>query len=283
MKNLRWVVGGQSRFVTILLCLVFMASLLFDLSGPANNTGQTAAPNLSYTPQKQVYTSQVHTNIVAASTSTPAQMSENWSGYVALGTVFTKTQARFVVPKVTCTVAKARTSIWSGFDGYANNTAEQAGIEVACAGATGKTPQYSAWWEMYPTNTEQAMPLTIVPGNVITVNVNYVSGKYFLEVVDGTKSYSKTVSCAAGLVCARAYAEWIVERPSVKGAYTSLGSWGMMQMYSDTAASTSGLAPITHYTYTALNMESDSGNYLATVSTLGTGGASFYDYWKAAQ
>jgi hypothetical protein len=215
---------------------------------------------------------------------TPAQY-YNWSGYAATGKVFTKVQGSWTVPKVTCTVASAQTVFWVGFDGFQNSTVEQAGVGAVCGGTSGKTVQYYAWWEMYPTNVIQHMPLSVSPGNSVTATVTYSSGNYAMRVVNHSKmtSYTRNATCASNLTCSRSSAEWIIERPSVSGSYTALANWGNMQLYNDTAAASTNLLPISSYTYRPINMINSNNKSLATVSQLSATGKLFTDTWNSAE
>jgi hypothetical protein len=263
-----------------------LISLLLGISlgffQPIQQAAASAAPN-AVVPQVRPLIAQKTTT--ATTTETAPTTSFNWSGYAATNATFTKVQAWFAVPKVTCTIAHAEVSIWAGLDGFANSTVEQAGVDATCGGSAGKTPVYTAWWEMYPANTMQTMPLTVLPGNVITVNVNYVSGKYLLEVVNGSRhtSYTKTTTCA-NRTCSRTSAEWIVERPILPtGSYAELADYNSVQMYNDSAETTGSLSPMTSFTYSPITMINSSYGSLATVSNLASTNKSFYSYWKSVK
>src|ERR1044071_5102244 len=72
--------------------------------------------------------------------------STNWSGYAVTGNRFTSVSASWTQPSVTCS-ATAYSSFWVGLDGDTSNTVEQTGTDADCSGST---PQYYAWYEMYP-------------------------------------------------------------------------------------------------------------------------------------
>jgi hypothetical protein len=138
----------------------------------------------------------------------------NWSGYAVTPTSksarFTYAHTSFVQPAIKCTGAPGQgTSDWVGLDGFDNRTVEQDGTLAVCAGKGNMTPQYFAWYEMFPA------PLTVVfkvkPGDTITGAVNYASGKFTLTIADTTskKSKTKTATCSK---CERTSAEWINER-----------------------------------------------------------------------
>ncbi|WP_410612794.1 G1 family glutamic endopeptidase [Amycolatopsis sp. lyj-109] len=144
--------------------------------------------------------------------------SRNWAGYAitSLSTpaaTFTHVHASWTQRPVTCPAADAWAVFWVGFDGWTNGTVEQGGSSARCVNST---PIYQLWWEMFPTNAIQPV-LTIDAGDSVSADVAYDSttGKFTITVADATQhtSFSTTQTCAAGLVCSRNSAEWIVEVP----------------------------------------------------------------------
>ncbi len=218
----------------------------------------------------------------------------NWTGYVAqTSSKFTNVSTNYIQPTVTCTVPGAWTLFWVGFDGATNGTVEQAGTAAQCSNGPNPTPSYYAWWEMYPTNSIQVMPITINPGDVIAASASYstASNSYNLTVLDASNSqyYVKTARCAANLTCANATAEWIVERPTLNGSYTPLANWNTMSLFGDRAASitSGGVQPASAFNNTPITMVSypDQSRVLADVSALTTSstGSAFNATWHAAQ
>ena len=233
----------------------------------------------------------------------------NWSGYAATSSVqpFLQVQSTFVQPTVTCTVPGAWTLFWVGFDGFDNGTVEQAGTAAQCGTSIKSAPTYYAWWEMYPTNTIQIMPLTIKPRNNIQATVTYVpqTAAFQMNITNNStkKQYTETATCAAGLTCARDSAEWIVERPTVAGVYTPLANWSAISLTNDEAANTTttkttgkGSRKVTTTTNTMQPISAFGNNTpinmvdyptattgLASVGALNRVGNAFTDSWLAAQ
>jgi plastocyanin len=216
----------------------------------------------------------------------------NWSGYAATGSkTFNQVESTFIQPTVSCPVAGAFTVFWvgfDGFDGFDNGTVEQAGTAAQCSGGASPQPTYYGWWEMYPTNDIQAMPISIHTGDTVNAVVSYLasSNTYALTVADRSdqQTYTQTTTCAADLTCGRDSAEWIVERPGVGGAYTPLADWGTMQLGADSASdavsSGGGYVPqaVSAFTNTPIDMVDNSDTaVLATVGPLGTSGNIFTD------
>ncbi len=141
-------------------------------------------------------------------------ISENWSGYAATSsTPFTFASTKFVVPTVDCVDSHkyVYTSNWVGLDGFNDETVEQDGTSGHCNLSTG-LPDYYAWIEMYPAPTVKEF--NVNPGDVIQASVKYSTGGVFtLNVTDVTLGLSRSVSSTC-TTCARASAEWIVERPA---------------------------------------------------------------------
>jgi Peptidase A4 family len=139
----------------------------------------------------------------------------NWAGYAVnrAGTSFRYVSAAFFVPYVDCQGATTSySSHWVGLDGLGSASVEQVGIEADCSGST---PQYYAWYEMYPKPVSIAFPVRA--GNAIQASVTYKrpARKFVLSLRDTTngRQLSRTVKCAAK-ACLRSSAEVISEAPS---------------------------------------------------------------------
>ena len=116
--------------------------------------------------------------------------SGNWAGYVVDGASksFTTVESTFTLPKVSCT-GEGDTSFWVGFDGDTSNSVEQIGASGDCDGTT---PDYYAWWEMYPAGVHE-LSNTTKPGDVFDAKVTYGgSGKYTLFLNDKTEGWTVT-------------------------------------------------------------------------------------------
>jgi Peptidase A4 family len=141
-------------------------------------------------------------------------ISFNWSGYAAVSSKkFTFVHARFVQPSITCTGNKSQwTSDWAGLDGFTTGTVEQDGTFAHCGGKNGTTPEYEAWYELFPAPSVNVF--NVRPGDTIDASVRYANGKFTLVISDLTlgRSATHTAGCSD---CARASAEWIIERPAL--------------------------------------------------------------------
>jgi hypothetical protein len=141
-------------------------------------------------------------------------ISENWSGYAATSAKkFNYVHSLFVQPKVTCPgKANQWTSNWVGLDGFTTDTVEQDGTYGFCGGKNHTTPEYEAWYEMFPAFS--ANVFKVKPGDVIDESVKYTGGKFNLTIgdVNSGKHFTIIKPCAS---CQRASAEWIIERPAL--------------------------------------------------------------------
>jgi hypothetical protein len=177
-------------------------------------------------------------------------IAENWSGYAVTSKwnePFTYVSSEFVQPAVTCNgMPLVNTSNWVGLDGFNDDTVEQDGTGATCKRPDYVTPGYYAWIEMYPLPTVRAFG--VKPGDTIKASVSYsTGGKFTLSIADLTSGMSKTVvdSCTS---CARASAEWIIERPAgcnqseTKCFLFALANFGSTTMSKNLAAIQGGKA-----------------------------------------
>ena len=271
---------GRRGAVTALFC----AGALAVVASPAS----AAVPRL---PEAHVGPAKIVSPIPVLSLATTPENSYNWSGYVtqeSSGATFTEAVTTYKQPVVTCPVSNAFSVFWVGFDGWGDSTVEQDGTGAECINGT---PDYFAWWEMYPTNSIQPFSMSVAPGNKIKATVTYAagSGQYTMTVSNLTtgQQNTATATCASGLQCLRSVAEWISERPSVGPNLAPLAKWKTFAYNGDKAAATpsgSALKPISHFTNLNVTMVSQiDGSTLARASKLGSGGTSFTSTWVKTQ
>lgn len=187
--------------------------------------------------------------------------STNWSGYAVTGSKFTSVSSSWTEPTATCS-ATAYSSFWVGLDGDTSNTVEQTGTDADCSG---KTPQYYAWYEMYP-----KFPVnfnnTVKPGDKLSASVTTNgSGSFTLKISDSTQGWSRTVS--ARLKSAKlASAEVIAEAPSSSGGVLPLANFGTVNFTGASAngslltSSTPHIDPITMKSGTTVKAQPSSIN-----------------------
>lgn len=173
--------------------------------------------------------------------------STNWSGYAVTGSRYTSVSAAWTEPSVTCSGTTAYSSFWVGLDGDTSNTVEQTGTDADCSGST---PQYYAWYEMYPkfpTNLRNP----VQPGDHLTATVTTDgNGRFTLTLSDTTRGWTNSTS--ARLKSAKlASAEVIAEAPSSSGGVLPLANFGTVGFSGAKAngatltSSSPGIDPIT--------------------------------------
>jgi Peptidase A4 family len=167
-------------------------------------------------------------------------ISENWSGYAATSAKkFNFVSSQFVQPKVSCPgKANQFMSNWVGLDGFTTGTVEQTGTLGFCGGKKHTTPQYEAWYEMFPAGSVNVFK--VKPGDIIDTAVKFTGGKFNISIgdVNSGKHFAISKGCAS---CERASAEWIIERPALcnntftKCFITALADYHTLTMGQDRA------------------------------------------------
>jgi hypothetical protein len=156
--------------------------------------------------------------------------STNWSGYAVTGNRFTSVSAAWTEPSVTCS-GTAYSSFWVGLDGDTSNTVEQTGTDADCSGTT---PQYYAWYEMYPKYPVN-LGNPVKPGDAMSASVvTDGTGSFTLTVADATQGW--TFKTTARLKSAQlSSAEVIAEAPSSRSGVLPLANFGTVNFTAATA------------------------------------------------
>ena len=197
-----------------------------------------------------------------------ATTSENWSGYVITqvpGTFYSKNntyvEADWTVPSVSpppgysCGSATYASSQWVGFVGYGSADVMQAGTETDC----GNSDYF--WYEWFPYAETKVSSPKASAGNSMFVQVWYTTSgapgnAYFwnktTNVVSAVAFYPKPGTKLSGNTI-----EWIVERPTINGAFADLVNYGTMALNScqGDVPGVNGFIPNVNYTGT------DAGTY----------------------
>lgn len=268
------------------LILVLMASAFAPrTTASATATATATTPPGPALPGQPIALARRHPSPTVSSSSNSSRIdSTNWAGYAAArpGAVFRYVQATFFVPYVDCVrTPNAFSSHWVGLDGLNSRTVEQLGVEAGC---TGTTPQYYAWYEMYPGN--EASAFFVKPGNSIVASVYYSKHtKMFLLTLRDTTTgqhFSHSLKCIA-TACLRASAQIISESPAD-------GSGQALPLADYRASSFSGISvtdSLGHRgalnssrwnTYEIIQVNSSTNTVAAQPTSLFRGTA-FNDYW----
>jgi hypothetical protein len=252
---------------------------------PAAAVGQAAAVHGMAGPARDRHTLSGSRTLAGGGTTF---MSRNWDGYVSYAksagqTEFNSVHGTWVQPAVTCPKPNAWTVFWVGLDGWFNDTVEQGGSSAQCVNGL---PQYTTWWEMFPTNAIQTV-FTIRPGDTIDATVTFspTTQVFTIRVRDVTtgQSFTQTPTCASNIVCDRSSADWIAEDVGMFGGsgFFPLADYGTMRFSNSTATSLSGHSgPINDATWQDSPVIEESGGITyATVSNLDSTGKSFTATW----
>jgi Peptidase A4 family len=172
--------------------------------------------------------------------------SSNWSGYAVTGSRYTSVSSSWKEPTATCS-STAYSSFWVGLDGDTSGTVEQTGTDADCSG---RTPQYYAWYEMYPKYPVNYRN-TVRPGDTMTASVTTDgSGNFTLTIADTTRGWSKTTNAKLKSATLSS-AEVIAEAPSSSSGVLPLANFGTVSFTGSKAngslltSSTPGIDPIT--------------------------------------
>jgi hypothetical protein len=223
----------------------------------------------------------------------------NWSGY-AVETSLAKPASNVVsdvvggwfVPAAVASSGSrySYSSAWVGIDGYSDNTVEQIGTEQDW---TPRGASYYAWFEMYPNYAYEIVNFPVVPGDVITAQVEYTGTQtvkvrrrsetvetFTLTLTNVTQSVSFSINERIQSA-QRQSAEWIMEAPS---SYTvlPLADFGVINFFGCEATlnGVTGAIGDTAWQNDPLTMETTTGVPKAVPSALTSGGSAFSVTWE---
>jgi hypothetical protein len=231
-------------------------------------------------------------------------ISTNWSGYADVpleeGQYFSSVSTTFRQPKLTCPGVKDQfTSNWVGLDGFVTDSVEQTGTMAYCAGKKHKTPEYFAWYEMYPAQASIEV-FSVHPGDLIHASVTSTgTGGFTMTVTDATTGKTKvhSATCSpdtSSETCLSQSAEWIIERPGLcnnagtKCYLAELADFHSTQMREDTASVSSApgvagspqsAASFPNWPIYMIGPLKKGFISLDTVSNLSSSGAAFKATW----
>ena len=282
----------SKRFaVTAALAATAMVCAFGATGLPATASTTAAIPAADNTPQPGGPL--VHPSSGTSSdVSTTVTISENWSGYAVAGKkAYSYVTSSWVVPTLTCPgVADQWSSEWVGLDGYNDQTVEQDGTDAWCGGASDTTPKYEAWYEMFPADSVNLF--AVHPGDIIDATVSYsdATSDFTLTVSDLTTGKTGT-DAATCSTCARASAEWIIERPALcnnaetKCFITELSDFGSTTMGGDEAqldgGAVKGVGAFNNYAIDIVNPDANGDGGFYSLDTVGpVSGKSFTTTWQ---
>ncbi|MHB1005558.1 MAG: G1 family glutamic endopeptidase [Chloroflexota bacterium] len=207
----------------------------------------------------------------SAPTAPSSDVSRNWSGYAATGGKFTSVTGTWVVPQSNGSTTFGSSASWVGIGGVSTRDLIQAGTQQVSSGSG--TVRYSAWIELLPA-APTTVPLTIRPGESVTVTITQQSGGQWVVVLkNGTtgQTYQKTVRYASSLTSA----EWVQEAPSTGRRVVTLDDFGTVQFSAGSAVKDGKSQSLADLDAQPISMIDAFGDVLAAPSALSADGGGF--------
>ncbi|MBN1244124.1 hypothetical protein JXA31_00855 [Candidatus Bathyarchaeota archaeon] len=214
-------------------------------------------------------------NLFLASSSQPEEPTvlrvSQWSGYIAASDiqnsspVVSSVSASWIVPEVKSSENNTFSGVWVGIGGYGEETLIQTGTEQECI--NGRFVYY-AWYELFPDYLIRIPSLHVQSGDMITASISLINknlSTWSIEIRDVTRGeqFKKVVVYNSSMLSA----EWIVERPKVNGAVSTLADFGNVT-FTECKATVDGVTgAIGNFSYAQLVMH-DEDTSLVSVSPL---------------
>jgi hypothetical protein len=205
----------------------------------------------------------------------------HWSGYlITLGEFQNRTEgvtaisASWVVPQIIYSDNDTYSSVWLGVGGYGEDSLIQAGTEQQCV--NGRI-EYFGWYELLPDYIVRIPNLQVNPGDSVTVSIDLQNQDLnlwqikFTDFSNGGTFEKSDISYHSS----QKSAEWIVERPMVNKATSTLSNFGSASLNDCTATINGESGPVGNFTYAPIIMVDSNDNALTTTSQLNSNGSGF--------
>jgi len=201
-----------------------------------------------------------------------------WSGYMVASDiqnrspVVSSVSASWKVPEVKTSENNTFSGVWLGIGGYGEDSLIQTGTEQEYL--NGRFVYY-AWYELLPDYLIRISNLHVQPGDTITASISLINenaSTWSIEISDVTRNehFKKVVVYNSS----RLSAEWIVERPKVNGAVSTLADFGNVT-FTECEATVDGVAGVIgNFSYAQFVMH-DEDTSLVSVSPLMADGSGF--------
>ena len=201
-----------------------------------------------------------------------------WSGYMVASDVQNRSpvvssvSASWTVPEVKPSENNTFSGVWVGIGGYREETLIQTGTEQEYF--NGELIYY-AWYELLPDYVVRIPNLHIRAGDTITASISLVNentSTWSIEIRDVTRTeqFKKSIVYNSS----RLSAEWVVERPKVNGAISTLADFGNVT-FTECKATIDGVTgEIGNFSYAKFLMYDDETS-MVSVSPLNADGAVF--------
>jgi len=205
--------------------------------------------------------------------------SSDWSGYVVFSDsmnpapVIRNVSASWIIPTVTVSQRDTYSDVWIGIGGQFDSSLIQTGTEQDSENGS---PVYLAWYELLPDYSVTINQTNVSPGDTITASISLLdvgTNEWLIEIADATNGQSFSQSFF--YVSSRLSAEWVVERPTVNDALTTLADFGSVAFTNIRVSSDSVSGTAADFPFSQVTMYDRLNNQLVTVSQLASGGTTF--------
>jgi hypothetical protein len=199
--------------------------------------------------------------------------SRNWSGYAANGTDYTGISGTWTVPQVAASNgASGVGATWVGIGGVKTKDLIQAGTEDS---GSGRQNEYQAWIEMLPAASQQ-VPLAVVPGDSITVDINEQgAGTQKWQIVLTNNTSGKRYQTLVSYTSSRSSVEWIEEAPSGRNGILPIDNFGSVSFSGATAVRNGDTETLEQVGARPISLLNARKQPLAMPSPIGSDGQSF--------
>ena len=213
-----------------------------------------------------------------------ADVSGNWSGYVATGASFSGVSGTWIVPPASCfTKDHGRTAVafWVGLGGWLERSRRIEQIGTASGCNPDRTATYFAWYELWP-DRPVTLSFDIEAGDRISASVAVREHEVDLTLTNVTsgRRFQRTLTVGSP---DRSSAEWIGEAPSIalaRPVLLPLSRFGRVTFSGVTATSGGRTAPIGDRAWAATPVRLGGREELNVVpSPLAQGGSAFSLRW----
>lgn len=198
--------------------------------------------------------------------------SSNWSGYAAVGGLFSGVTGNWTVPEPTADGKTGVSATWVGIGGERSRDLIQAGTQETVS-SSGRI-RYSAWYEILPA-ASRPVPLTVRAGDSVTVSINQQEpGIWNIAFINHTAgaTYDRTVHYESS----RSSAEWVTEAPSMlRGGLLPLSNFGSVRFTEGSTIKDDQTLTIAEAGARPIVMINRRNEALATPSILDSSGAGF--------
>jgi hypothetical protein len=209
----------------------------------------------------------------------PSFKISHWSGYIVASDiqnrspVVSSVSASWTVPEIKSSENNTFSGVWVGIGGYGEDTLIQTGTEQECI--NGKFVYY-AWYELLPDHLVRIPNINVRAGDTVTASISLINentNTWLIEIADVTRG--ERFKRTAVYNSSRLSAEWVVERPKVNGAISTLADFGNVT-FTECEATLDGVTgAIDNFSFAQFVMVGAEDKPLVSVSSLDGDGESF--------